>query len=276
MAELLLILAGSFAVGILGALLGVGGGTFLVPFLVLFTHLTPIEAVGVSLFCVIGTSVGGAWGALRSGQANVGLALSLEPIMLVASVGASLLAQRMGGALLLTLFALMMLGIAALFFRLWRLNQELPAVAPTAPPLLVDGAVWAPGAEEPVRYRPQRMRTMSALVGLTGAASGLFGIGGGVVNVPILTLIGRVPMRAASSTSVLTLSVTGAAAGAVHLAYGAVPGALVGVSLIGVLPGSLLGARLQRLLPERTLRLLFACLALVVAVLTFRRALELA
>lgn len=274
-AELLLILLGSFVVGILGALLGVGGGTFLVPFLVLLVQLEPVAAVGVSLFCVIGTSVGAASSALKRGQANIGLALSIEPIMLVASVGASLLAQRMGGALLLALFALMMLGVSGLFFRLWRTGHHRPPVAPSEPARLDDGAVLEPGATEPVRYRPQRRLLLSTLIGLTGAASGLFGIGGGVVNVPLLSLVGRVPLRAATATSVLTLTITGASAGAVHLAYGSVPGALVGIALVGVVPGGMIGARLQRLLPERTLRLLFACLALVVAVLTFRRAWEL-
>ena len=39
---------GSFAVGVVGAVLGVGGGVFLVPFLVFAAGLRPIEAVGVS------------------------------------------------------------------------------------------------------------------------------------------------------------------------------------------------------------------------------------
>ena len=276
MGDLFLILGGSFAVGVIGAMLGVGGGTFLVPFLVLFTDLEPIDAVGISLFCVIGTSVGAASSALRRGEANLGLALSLEPIMLLASVGGSLVAQHIGGALLLALFALMMLGISGLFFRLWRRDVREAPLSPTGPTLVVDGAVREPGVEEPLRYRPQRRLLLSMLIGLTGASSGLFGIGGGAVNVPLLTMVGRVPLRAATSTSVLTLSVTGAAAGAVHLAYGSVPGALVGVSLLGVVPGGMLGVRLQRRLPERALRLLFACLALVVALLTMRRAWELA
>lgn len=275
MADLLLILSGSFVVGILGALLGVGGGTFLVPFLVLVAGLPPVEAVGISLFCVIGTSVGAASSALKHGQANLGLALSLEPVLVLSSVAGSLAAQRMGGGLLLGLFALMMLGISALFFRLWHKGQPLPPVAPTEPPLLVDGSVPEPGGAEPLRYRPQRRGLVALLMGLTGASSGLFGIGGGAVNVPLLSVLGRVPLRAATATSTLTLSVTGAAAGAVHLAHGSVRGALVGVALLGVVPGGMLGARLQRLLPEQTLRLLFACLALLVAVLTFRRAWEL-
>ncbi len=275
MSDVLLTLFGSFAVGVIGAALGVGGGTFLVPFLVLFAELRPVEAVGISLFCVIGTSVGGASAAIKSGQANLGLALVLEPILLLTSVGASLLAQRMEDALLLGLFALMLTAIAGLFFYVWQRNLGVDAVAPSGAARLVDGVVQEPGVGG-VSYRPQRLPVLGGLVGLTGLASGLFGIGGGVLNVPFLTLVSRVPLRAAASTSVLTMSVTGAAAGAVHLAHGSVPGALVAASLLGVVPGGLLGARVQRRLPERKLRFAFATLALIVAVMTFRHAWEIA
>jgi uncharacterized membrane protein YfcA len=251
--------------------LGIGGGTFLVPFLVLVGNLRPVEAVGISLFCVIGTSVGGASGAIRSGRANVGLALLLEPVLVGTSVGASLLAQRMNDALLLALFACMMIGIAVLFLALWRRGPALTIALPTGPPRPGDGVVEEPG-QGLVAYRPRRLPLLVGLIGLSGTASGLFGIGGGGLNVPILHVLGAVPLRAAAATSVLTMSVTGAAAGAVHLAHGSVSGTLVGASLLGVVPGSLLGAQWQRRFPEQHLRFAFAVLAALVAVTTLYRA----
>src|SRR5690606_21698658 len=155
----------------------------------LVAGLPPVEAVGISLFCVIGTSVGAASSALKHGQANLGLALSLEPVLVLSSVAGSLAAQRMGGGLLLGLFALMMLGISALFFRLWHSGQPLPPVAPSWPPLLVVASVPEPGGAEPLRCRPQRRGLVALLMGLTGASSGLFGIGGGAVNVPLLSVL---------------------------------------------------------------------------------------
>lgn len=274
MAEVLLTLFGSFVVGVIGAVLGVGGGTFLVPFLVLVAHLRPVEAVGISLFCVIGTSVGGGSAALKSGQANVGLALVIEPFLVITAVGASLLAQQLADALLLALFGVMLLGVGGLFLYLFQKNLRIEPHPPEGRGHFVDGVVVEPARGE-VRYRPQRVPLLAGLVALTGAAAGLFGIGGGVLNVPFMTLVSRVPLRAAASTSVLMMSVTGAAAGAVHLAHGAVPGALVGASLLGVVPGGLLGARLQRLLPEQWLRLAFSTLAVLIAFFTFQRAWEL-
>lgn len=273
MGTVLLTAGGSFFVGVLGAVLGIGGGTFLVPFLVILAGLPPVEAVGISLFCVIGTSVGGASRALRTGQANLGLALVLEPFMLVGSVGASLLAHRVSGSVILTLFAALMFGLAALFLRLGLKDDPAPPVAPSGDPHLTDGVSPEPDGSL-VRYRPQRLGVLALLVSTTGAASGLLGIGGGVLNVPYMTLLSRVPIRAAASTSVLTMLVTGAAAGSVHLAEGGVPAPLVAASLLSVVPGGWLGARVQSRLPTRALRLMFSALALVIGVATLHRAIR--
>jgi uncharacterized membrane protein YfcA len=266
----LLTLGGSFVIGVVGAILGVGGGVFLVPFLVLVVGLRPVEAVGVSLFAVVGMSVGGASRALRTGQANLGLALWLEPLLLVTAVGGSLLAHRMADRTLLGLFGAMMLVISLLFAGDAKRGVDTQPVAPERPARLTDGVSAEPG-REPEAYRPARLPLVTLLIGATGIAAGLFGIGGGVLNVPVLTLLGRVPLRAAACTSVLTMSVTAAAAAAVHLAEGNVPAALVGASLLGVVPGGMLGARLQARLLERNLQAAFAVLAALVAGATLLR-----
>jgi uncharacterized membrane protein YfcA len=265
--------AGSFAVGVVGAVLGVGGGVFLVPFLVFAAGLRPIEAVGISLFCVVGTSIGGASKALRDGQANLRLALTLEPIMLVTSVGASLLVQRASDALILGLFGAVMLIIAGVV-RASR-GRALEVEPPEGEPRFWDGVVDEPGKGH-TPYRPRKMPALLSVVGGVGFASGFFGLGGGVMNVPALALLARVPMRAAASTSVLTMCVTGAAAGAVHLSYGHVPAGLVGASLLGVVPGGMIGARLMRRFDEQALRTGFALLALFVSAASLWRAWEMA
>jgi len=77
MTLLLLTLLGGVIIGILGGLLGVGGGVLWVPYLVIVVGLRPVEAVGIALFCVIGTCVAGTRKGLLEGRTNVPLALSL-------------------------------------------------------------------------------------------------------------------------------------------------------------------------------------------------------
>ena len=269
MDQLLISAIGAFCIGILGSMLGVGGGIFLTPYLVFFTTLRPVEAVGVSLCVVIGTAFGGASKALASGQANLRLALALEPLMIAGSVAASLLAHKISDGTLLNLFGGMMLAVGLVF--LWRARAALKAPVQPDSDGFFDGAIVEPDGDI-VEYRPQKMKTLLGLVTMTGAASGLFGIGGGSLNVPYFTLLSKIPMRAATATSILTMAVTGAAGGAVHIAKGTVPAAIVAAALVGVFLGARLGLKVQTQLPERGLRALFGLFAFCVAVATFIRA----
>jgi uncharacterized protein len=251
--------AGALVVGVLGGAFGVGGGIFLVPFLTIVVGLRPVEAVGVSLFCVIGTSASASSVTLKSGEANLGLGLMLEPFLIAGAVLAGLVAQQVTDAALLLGFALVIVVIGALFLR-QALGRGLPT--PVAP---VEPARFADGSSAVLAYRPQRLPLVMSLATLGGVASGLFGIGGGVVTVPLLSQVARVPIRAAAATASLSLMVTAGAAGAIHLAHGTVPPAAVAAALVGILPGGLFGARLQHRLPERLMRFVFAGLGFFVA-----------
>lgn len=253
---------GSLAVGVVGGAFGVGGGIFLVPLLV-WTGLRPVEAVGVSLFCVIGTSAGASSVALKNGEANLGLSLLLEPFLLIGAVGAGLVAPHVGDAELLYAFAALLLLVAVTTALRGR---GAAAVPPTGEPGMFDGA------SSGVAYRPQRRGALPPAMLAAGVASGLFGIGGGALVVPLLSQVARLPMRAATATSTVSLMVTAGAAGAVHLAHGTVPLDVVAWALLGVIPGGLVGARLQSRLSDRALRAVFALLALLVAVSVVARA----
>lgn len=264
----LLTFLGSLATGFLGGILGAGGGVFLVPYLVLVVGVRPIEAVSTSIVCVLGTAVGATGRALEDGRVNVPLALALEPFLVVGAALAAIFAQRIGDRALLVAFAMLMLVLAALLVFRRRAVDGEAAPSDTAP---FDGVALDDDGR-PVRYRPQRLLATLPLAAAAGASSGLFGIGGGALVVPILSLVAKVPLRSATSTSAFTMATTGAAAALVHFAHGTVPAALVAASLLGVWPGGRLGARFQRRLSEQTLARVFAFFAVVIAVLTFLRA----
>ena len=261
---------GSGAVGVLGGTLGVGGGVFLVPFLVFTTSLRPIEAVGLSLFCVMGTSIGGAGRALKRGDVNVGLGLWIEVFMLVGTIGASMIAQKMSDAGLMFGFGALMLGVGGAFVYRAIKGKNVQVVAPTDEISLFDGKIQGEDGVE-VPYRAQGKWALAVLTCGTGAASGLFGIGGGVLNVPFLTFVGKVPLTAAAATSTFTMAATGAAGAAIHLGHGTVPAGLICASLLGVIPGGAAGAKLREALPNNVLTGLFAVLALCVAGASFWR-----
>ena len=108
---------------------------------------------------------------------------------------------------------------------------------------------------------------MLAVVGtLGGAFSGLFGVGGGIVMVPLLILWAGFDERRATGTSLAAIVVIASVAASVQAAYGNVhveEGVLVGVPAVG---GVLFGTWLQQRVPQAAIGLLFAVLLAVVGV----------
>jgi hypothetical protein len=112
----------------------------------------------------------------------------------------------------------------------------------------------------------RRWLTLAAIGTAGGVFSGLFGVGGGVVMVPLLVLWLGLGTREATGTSLGAIAIIATVATAVQAAYGNVhvdDGLLVGIPAVG---GVLLGTWLQQRVPVRWLKLVFAVLLLGVAI----------
>jgi uncharacterized membrane protein YfcA len=112
----------------------------------------------------------------------------------------------------------------------------------------------------------ERLLRLAAIGTAAGAFSGLFGVGGGSVIVPLLILWLGFGEREATGSSLLAILVIGAFGAVAQAAYGNVDllkAAVVGVPAVG---GVLAGTALQQRVPERAISLLFATLLVVVAV----------
>lgn len=111
-----------------------------------------------------------------------------------------------------------------------------------------------------------RLLRLAAIGTAGGAFSGLFGVGGGTVIVPMLIFWFAFGEREATGTSLVAIAVIGTLGAVVQALYGNVDlahGLVVGVpAVLGVLAG----AAAQQRLPERAVSLLFAALLVVVAV----------
>ena len=112
----------------------------------------------------------------------------------------------------------------------------------------------------------RRWLTLAAVGTLGGAFSGLFGVGGGIVMVPLLILWMGFDERRATGTSLAAIVIIAAVAVTTQAAYGNVhvdDGLLVGVPAVG---GVLFGTWLQQRLPTRWISLGFAALLVALAV----------
>ena len=113
---------------------------------------------------------------------------------------------------------------------------------------------------------PRRTLRLAAIGTAAGLFSGLFGVGGGVVMVPLLILWLGYGERVATGTSLAAIVIIAAVATAAHAVYGNVhllEGVLVGVPAVG---GVLAGTWLQQRVPARAISLVFAAVLVAVAV----------
>jgi uncharacterized membrane protein YfcA len=253
--------AAGFVAGLAGALLGLGGGIFLVPVLTLLMNLSPQAAAGTSLVAVIATSTAGASTYVRTRLANIRLALLLAPATVIAAVVASWVAQGLPRAALLGLFALVLIYAAV--------NMIRPSPARAAAEAGLDDAGPAPpdpwglnGSYEDravgrtIRYRIHRLRE--------GFLASL-GVGGGIIQVPVMNLLMGAPLKVATGTSNFLLGITATAGAIVYYANGRINPLYAVPIALSVFAGARVGALLVQRLQSRVLRWLFAGVALLIA-----------
>lgn len=103
--------------------------------------------------------------------------------------------------------------------------------------------------------------------------SGLLGIGGGVINVPLFCLGMDIPMRLATATSSFLVGITGATAAIVYYSHGYTDLVVSGTIVLGAFLGAALGARLATRMQTRYLQLAFAALAAYTAAMMISKSL---
>ncbi|MGZ5326695.1 MAG: sulfite exporter TauE/SafE family protein [Solirubrobacterales bacterium] len=111
-----------------------------------------------------------------------------------------------------------------------------------------------------------RILKLAAIGTAAGAFSGLFGVGGGTVIVPLLIFWLGYGEREATGTSMAAIVLIALFAAGLQAVYGNVDAgkaALVGIPAIG---GAVAGTALQQRIPERAISLIFAALLVVIAV----------
>jgi uncharacterized membrane protein YfcA len=259
--DLLLLIASGASAGAFGALLGLGGGILIVPLLTLGFGLSFREAVGVSLVCVIVTSSAAGSVYLRRDVANLRLGMTLEVFTAAAAMIGGLIAFALPEGVLGLLFAGLLAYVAFVMARGREPHDDGDGAAPAdlpaeSPPPSYADRLSGEG------YRVRRLRWGAAGSLFAGLVSALFGIGGGVIKVPLMNLVMGVPLRVATATSNLMIGVTAASAGLVYLLRGGIDPYVAAPTALGVFVGAGVASRFAQ---RADLRLLRACFVIVLA-----------
>lgn len=247
-------------IGLLSGLLGIGGGTVMVPIFRLAFGMSPVMSTATSLFTIIPTSISGAVSHVRHKTCipSLGIAAGLGGA-LTSPLGVWL--AQISPSWMIMAAAALIIGWSA--FKM--LGKALRKKEPTAPnaPTQDD----APEAGTPVKLTRKQLFT-GVCIGLgAGVASGYVGVGGGFIMVPLMLSLIGIAMRQASGTSLIAVMIL-AVPGVIEQALLGNINYLAGIAIAaGSIPGAVVGARLVRVVPERTLRLIFGGFLLVAAAL---------
>ncbi|MBX3469581.1 MAG: sulfite exporter TauE/SafE family protein [Planctomycetes bacterium] len=235
-AEMLLLSLACLLAGGVGATLGLGGGVFIVPLLTIWLGVPVHEAAGTSLVCVLATSAAGSVALDRTRLADPRLVAYLGVATVAGGAASAVVAPAVSPRLVFGLFGL------ATGWAAWRLVARLraPAAAAQMGP--------APPAEGPANLGVG----VGACVG-AGVASGLLGIGGAPVQVPVMTEVMRVAAPVAFATSNVLVGITAAASTAAYYGNGLIRADLAAPCALASAIGAYAGGRLAPRLPVRPL-----------------------
>ena len=249
------------SVAALGTMVGLGGGFILIPILlILFPEARPATLTAISLTVVFLNASSATISNIRARRIDVRTAILLLAGATPTAIVGSVAAQRISRDAYEGLFGGLLLFSA--FYVIWRSTK------------VVDNNLSA--SHEPNREIRERgghiyrfyVDTLLALVvsPVAGFVSGFFGIGGGVIHVPALTFILKVPMRVASSTALLVVVFTSIAALSTLLLSGAIEegGRRAGLLGIGALFGAQIGVSLSSWVNPKVVMLILSAALVIV------------
>ena len=243
---------------------GVGGGVLFVPIVGSFFpfHLDFVRGTGLLL--ALAGALSAAPSLLASGLASLRLAMPFALVGSVASIAGALIGLALPAAVMQTALGATILMIAALMWRAKR-SEHPEAAAPDrlASMLGLRGAYHDPASLRDVAWQTHRTSAGLALFAGIGLLAGMFGLGAGWANVPVLNLVLGAPLKLSVATSGVVLSVVDTSAAWIYLHSGAILPLITVPSLVGVMLGAKVGARLLRVAPAATVRGLVIALLLV-------------
>jgi uncharacterized membrane protein YfcA len=244
--------------GILAVMAGVGGGVLYVPLVSGFFPFHIDFVRGIGLMVALAGALAAGPGLLRRNLANLRLALPVALIASTFSVAGAMLGLYLSALnpdIIQVCLGVTIVAIAILL--VFSKNTEKPVVTKQDAiglALGLGGAYWDDGAREVVEWKTHRTFLGLCMFILVGLVAGMFGLGAGWANVPVLNLLMGVPLKVSVATSKFLLSITDTSAAWIYLNRGCVI-PLIGIpSIVGLMLGSLIGVKILAVAKPKMIR----------------------
>lgn len=222
------------ATGIFGGLAGLGGGEVMIPLLVGILKMKQRQAQATSLVAFVCTGVSGTLTYVSKGSVDLRAAMFLVPIAVITA--------RLGA------------GYANALPE-WKLKRAFGWLLFVVTMLLLLKSYPSHIAGSLAEWTKVCILLLTG--GITGFFSGMLGIGGGAIMVPVMVLFTGFTQYTAQGSSLLAMIPIGLVGAYTHWRFGNVSVKTLPGLLPGILAGSFLGGSLAHSLPEIALRIIF-------------------
>ena len=241
--QLWLILLG-FAGGILGSMIGLGGGIIVVPVLT-FLGFSPTAAASNSLFAALSNAIASTISYSKQKRIEYSLGLKLGLLSVPGTILGAVVSSDVAPDIFKVLFGLILISSAAYIFLRRNLESKQKIISKQMMVFAIGASFFA------------------------GIISSFFGIGGGIVFVPLMVAGMGMAMKRAAPTSQLILLFASLSGVITHSLLGHPDFTQAGFLAIGSFLGGLVGARLSIDIKERYLQVLVSVVILIAAVKLF-------
>lgn len=253
----LVLLILSFVLGIFAVLAGVGGGVLYVPIVSGFLpfHLDFVRGAG--LIVALAGALAAGPGLLRRGMADLRLAIPMALIASTCAIFGAMIGLALPTNVVQTLLGATILGIVMIMIKAKKSeypNVEKPDALSQA--LRISGVYHEPTIGKDVKWQVHRTPMALILFIFIGVMAGMFGLGAGWANVPVLNLVLGAPIKISVATSKFLLSITDTSAAWIYLNNGAVLPLMVVPSVIGIMLGSFVGVKILTKTKPAVIRIL--------------------
>ena len=241
----------TFLVGVIAPVSGVGGGVMFVPIATAFFPFSMDFIRGTGLIMAMMSAFSATPQLMKKGMANLKLMTPLLIVSTVTSIIGGLAGLWITNAFPTGKYYLTIaLGVVLflIFFVMSKAKKlEYPEVGTCdmiSSALNICGAWYEPNEGKVIHFKTSKMPIGLGAFALVGFIAGMFGLGAGWANVPVLNMIMGAPIKIATSTSMAIISVNDAAACWIYLANGALLPLILIPAILGIYLGAKIGVKL--------------------------------
>jgi len=235
----------TFFLGIVAVLGGVGGGVLFVPIVSGFFPFHIDFVRGAGLLVALSGALAAGPGLLKKGLADLRLCLPLAVIASASSIIGAMVGLALPANVVQISLGATILGIVLIMLVAKKsVYPEVKKACALSTALRINGIYYEASTGQNINWQVHRTAQGLATFVVIGIMAGMFGLGAGWANVPVLNLMMGAPLKVSVATSKFILSITDTAAAWVYVNNGAVLPMVVVPSIIGIMLGSIVGVRI--------------------------------